>query len=178
MPAEMSSWPIGQLCAGQIFSGLSNSRARFRYSARSVSSATRLCASRSCRTRTHSSNRGELLGFQQDLVRSRFCHQKRPPALLTRLRVPFGLGVCPERRTRHQATPNGSSPLSFAFSRSRHCTRNLVWGRRRVGSRLQIGTGVLPDVGEIGRQGWRPHGRQFQLQSIVVRFGHGVRSRT
>jgi hypothetical protein len=71
-----------------------------------------------------------------------------------------------------------SSESRDVFSYIRRRSRNLVWGRRRVGSRLQIGTGALPDVGEIGRQSWGPNGRRFRLGSIFVRFGHGVRSRT
>jgi hypothetical protein len=66
---------------------------------------------------------------------------------------------------------------SVGFGRSRRRACNLIWGRERVGSRLQLGAGVLRDVGEIGRQSWRPNGRRFGLGSIVVRFGHGVRPR-
>jgi hypothetical protein len=32
----------------------------------------------------------------------------------------------------------------------------------------------LRDVGEVGRQSWRPDGRRFGLVSIVVWFGHGL----
>src|ERR1700733_10379231 len=55
--------------------------------------------------------------------------------------------------------------------------RYLVGGRRRVRRRLQLGARILRDVGEIGRQSWRPNGRRFGLGSIVVWFGHGVSPR-
>jgi hypothetical protein len=50
----------------------------------------------------------------------------------------------------------------------------LVGGRRRVRRRLQLGARILRDVGEIGRQSWRPNGRRFAPGSIVVWLGHGV----
>src|ERR1700733_349977 len=64
--------------------------------------------------------------------------------------------------------------LNFGLGGIEGCARNLVGGRGRVRRRLQLGAGVLRDVGEIGRQSWRPNGRRFGLGSIVVWFGHGV----
>jgi hypothetical protein len=60
------------------------------------------------------------------------------------------------------------------LSRSRRPARNLVWGRGRVRRRLQLGARVLRDIGEIGRQSWRPHGRRFVLGSLAVWLGHCV----
>jgi hypothetical protein len=61
--------------------------------------------------------------------------------------------------------------IALSFGR---CARNLIGGRGRVRRRLQLGARVLRDVGEIGRQSWRPNGQRFGLGSIVVWFGHGV----
>src|ERR1700733_6499351 len=63
--------------------------------------------------------------------------------------------------------------LNFGLGGIEGCARNLVGGRGRVRRRLQLGAGVLRDVGEIGRQSWRPNGRRFGLGSIVGWFGHG-----
>ena len=61
--------------------------------------------------------------------------------------------------------------LNFGLGGIEGRARNLVGGRGRVRRRLQLGAGVLRDVGEIGRQSWRPNGRRFGLGSIVVWLG-------
>jgi hypothetical protein len=61
----------------------------------------------------------------------------------------------------------------------RRRTCNFVGRRGRIRLRLQLGTRVLRNVGEIGRQGWRPNGRRLGpgLRCCVVSIGHGVRPR-
>src|ERR1700729_1813108 len=65
----------------------------------------------------------------------------------------------------------------FGFRRRGSRARKLICGGRRAGGRLQLGTRVLWDVGEIGRQNRRPNGRRFGLGNVIVWFGHGVSPR-
>jgi hypothetical protein len=62
--------------------------------------------------------------------------------------------------------------LSFRLGHFGRRTRNLVRGRASGRGRLQLGVGVLRDVGEIGRQSWRSR-RRFGLGPMVGWFGRG-----
>jgi hypothetical protein len=100
----------------------------------------------------------------------------RPPAVVGPPRRAH-LPLCRSALQAPRPSPSARGLLRRRLGRSRNRARNLVRGRGRVGSRLQLGARVLRYVGEIGRQSWRPNGRRFRLGSIVVWFGHGVSPR-